>query len=397
MRMRRNEQGSLLVWALFAMVVVTGLLFVGMDHLKASAHATENRFRAQGQALDLARAGVVDAYAWFRRQSTQPVATFAPQLDLAAVPPVNETDEPALGLVREFEISPGFFGRYEVRRFVDADGNGRADTGEGVFDATQARGLSGTGTVWHIESHGYVFRQVDPLVAWNVAPNERIAGAFVATEIRRLSLAPPGAAAICSARGSNVTVGSRGRVDGTATGAGVIYPPSTGTATSSGQLTGSPAQGSVSGYTATFMSVFGVSSNELKSVANLRMPGTGLLPNPFPEDSIVFIEGNHTVTSAAPLRGTGILVVEGNLTIAANSNTYFTGLIYVTGSYTQNAPSIVRGTVIAGGTVSVSGVSDFSEVVYDRGVIDSLLQNIGRYRISKSMHRLDADAIGGVR
>jgi hypothetical protein len=395
--MRRNQTGSLLVWALFAMVVVTGLLFVGMDHLKASASATENRFRSQGQALDLARAGVVDAYAWFRRQSTQPVAAFAPRLDLSAVPPVNETDEPAVGLVREFEISPGFFGRYEVRLFADADGNGRADTGEGVFDATLARGLSGVGTVWHIESHGYVFRQVNPAVAWNVAPNERIAGAFVATEIRRLSLVPPAAAAICSARGDAVTVGSRGRVDGTSTGGGVLYASSTGTASVSGQLTGTPAQGSVGGYNASFPAVFGVGSNDLKSVANLRMPGTSLLPNPFPEDSIVYVEGNHTATSAAPLRGTGILVVEGDLTIAANSNTYFTGLIYVTGNYTQSGPSIVRGTVIAGGTVTVSGVSDFSEVVYDRGVIDSLLQNIGRYRISKSMHRLDADAIGGVR
>src|SRR5262245_15446600 len=121
--MRRTQSGSMLIWALFAMVVVTGILFVGMDSLKASSQATETRFRAQGQALDLARAGVVDSYAWFRRQTAQPVVTFAPRLDLTAVPPVNETDDPGLGLVREFEISSGVFGRYEVRRFVDRDGD----------------------------------------------------------------------------------------------------------------------------------------------------------------------------------------------------------------------------------------------------------------------------------
>src|SRR5262245_27522273 len=137
--MRRNEAGSMLVWALVAMVVVMGILFAGMDNLKAGSVATETRFRAQGQALDLARAGVVDAYAWFRRQTSQPVFTFAPRRDLTATPPVNETDDPAIGLVREFEISPRIFGRYEVRRFADRDGNGRADPGEGVADATADR------------------------------------------------------------------------------------------------------------------------------------------------------------------------------------------------------------------------------------------------------------------
>ena len=166
--MRRNQSGSMLIWALVAMVVVMGVLFAGMDNLKASSVATETRFRTQGQALDIARAGVVDAYAWFRRQTSQPVFTFAPRRDLAAVPPVNETDDPAIGLVREFEISPGIWGRYEARKFADRDGNGRADPGEGVADATTDRGLTGAGTVWHIESRGYVYRRVDSSKAWNV-------------------------------------------------------------------------------------------------------------------------------------------------------------------------------------------------------------------------------------
>jgi hypothetical protein len=395
--MRRNEAGSMLVWALVAMVVVMAVLFSGMDNLKASSVATETRFRTQGQALDLARAGVVDAYAWFRRQTSQPVFTFAPRRDLSATPPVNETDDPALGLVREFQVGPGIFGRYEVRRFVDRDGNGRADPGEGVADTTADRGLSGAGTVWHIESRGYVYRRNDPSVPLTVAPNVRIAGAVVATEIRRISLVPPGASAVCSSRGDAVTVGSRGRVDG-AGAAGAVFPSSTGVPSSTGQLVGSPASGSLPGYDSSWTAVFGVTADELKSVASVRMPATQPLPNPFPEYGLVFVEGDHIVTSAAPLRGTGILVVDGDLTIAANSNTYFTGLVYVTGSYTQLAPSIVRGTVIARGRVDVAGSSsDFSEVVYDGSVIDTLLQQIGRYRISKSMHRLDSDMIGGVR
>ena len=394
--MLRKQAGSLLVWALFALVVLTGILFAGMEHLRASSVATETRFRAQGQALDLARAGIVDAYAWFRRQSTQPVSTFAPVRNLAAVPPINETDDPTVGLVREFQISPGYWGRYEVRLFSDRNGNGRPDTGEGVFDATTLRGLGGTGTIWHIEAQGYVYRRIDPSVAWNVAPNDRVSGAVVASEVRRLSLVPPGAAGACCSRGDRVTVGNRGRIDGN-DGAGAVFPSSTGSPTATGELSGVPASGSVPGYDASWTAVFGVTADELKALASVRMPGTQALPNPFPENSLIFVEGNLTVTSAAPLNGTGILVVDGNLTIAANSASYFTGLIYVTGNYSQSAPSTVRGSVIAGGTLNVTGAADFAELTYDHGVIDTLLQEIGTYRISKAMHRLDADVIGGIR
>jgi hypothetical protein len=394
--MRRKQAGSLLVWSLFALVVLTGILFAGMDHLRASSVATETRFRAQGQALDLARAGIVDAYAWFRRQATQPVSTFAPVRNLAAVPPINETDDPAVGLVREFQISPGYWGRYEVRLFSDRNGNGRQDTGEGVFDATTLRGLGGTGTVWHIEAQGYVYKRVSSAVAWNVLPNERVSGAVVASEVRRLSLVPPGAAAACCSRGDRVTVGARGRIDGNDC-AGAVFPSTTGSPTSTGELTGTPNSGSVPGYDASWNAVFGVTADELKALASVRQPGTQALPNPFPENGLIFVEGNMTVTSAAPLNGTGILVVDGNLTIAANSASYFTGLIYVTGNYAQSAPSTVRGSVVVGGTLNVTGAADFAELTYDHGVIDTLLQEIGTYRVSKAMHRLDADVIGGIR
>jgi hypothetical protein len=386
----------MLMWALFAMIVLMGVLFAGMDHLRASSVATETRFRAQGQALDLARAGIVDTYAWFRRQSTQPVTTFSPVRNLSATPPINETDDASIGLVREFQISPGYWGRYEVRRYADLNGNGLPDTGEGVFDTTTLRGLPGAGTIWHIESHGYVYQKISSSVAWNVAPNTRVSGAVVSTEVRRLSLVPPGAAAVCCAHGNQITVGSHGRLAGD-TCAGAVFPASTGTPVVTGQLSGTPSSGSVPGYAASWSAVFGVTADELKALASVRMPGTQPLPNPFPEYGLVVVEGNLTVTAAAPLHGTGILVVDGNLTIAASTNSYFTGLIYVTGNYAQSAPSSVRGTVIAGGTVNVTGGADFAEVVYDHGVIDALLQEIGSYRISKAMHRLDADVIGGVR
>ncbi len=393
---RRREHGMMMVWALLALAIVMGLLFAGLERLRANSVDATSRFRVQGQALDVARAGIVDAYAWFRRQTVQPVTNFAPQRDLTAIPPVNETDDPSIGIVREFEATPGYWARYEVRLFDDRNGNGRSDAGEGVFDATTNRAVSGSGTTWHLESRGFVYRRLAASVPWNVEPNRRVAGALVSTEIRRMSLAPPAASALCVSRGDRATIGARGRVDGDGS-AGVVFPATTGAPSVAGELVGAPPSGSIPGYDASVAAVFGDSIDELKASASVRVPGGGTLPDPFPEDSLVFVEGNLTVTSASRLRGSGILVVNGDLLIASGSNAYFTGLIYVTGNYTQRSPSMVRGTVIVGGTANVTGASDFAELVYDHSVLDALLQTVGRYRITRALHRLDFDAIGGVR
>ena len=386
----------MLVWAIVAVVIVTGLVFAGDVALRASSNQSESAFRTHGQALDVARAGLVDAYAWLRRQPAQPVVAFAPQRDLRAVPPVNETDDPAIGLVREFEITPGYWARYEVRVWDDLDGDGRADLGEGVSDATLGRSLPGAGVVWHLESRGIVYRRMDPGVAWNQEPNRRVSGAVVSCEARRLNLLPPAAAALCCSRGDRVTVASRGRVDGGAAG-GAVFPSGTGVPSVSGELTGMPGFGTVPGYDGTPGAVFGMSTDDLRAMSTIRIAGGEALPDPLPDFSLVFVDGDHTVTPATPLRGTGVLFVNGNLTIAANSNSYFTGLVYVTGNYEQNAPSLLRGTVIAGGTARLAGVGDLSELVHDPDILDQLLVQMGRYRLSRAMHRMDASPLEGVR
>jgi hypothetical protein len=213
-----------------------------------------------------------------------------------------------------------------------------------------------------------------------------------------MSLVPPGSAALCCSRGDDVSVGNKGRVDGSGA-AGALFPASTGTpgTTGSAELIGSPAYGTVSGYSATWSSVFGVSVDELKSLATVRLTSGDHVPNPFPEYGLVFCEGNLTVNQTYPLKGTGLLVVDGNLTIAANSGSYFNGIIYVTGNYSQLAPSMIRGSVIVLGDGSVQGGSDVAELVYDGDVISRLLQEIGTYRIARSLRRIDADLLDGVR
>jgi hypothetical protein len=388
------QSGLMLIWALVIGVVVLGLIFSGNMTLYSSEKRAQAEFRALDQAVDVARAGIVDVHAWFRRQAGQPVKTFAPIRDLTTFPPINDTDEPAIGLVREFEFTPNLVGRYEIRKFADLDGNGRADPGEGVADVSSQRSLPGQGTVWQLEAWGIVYERLDEDKAWNEAPNRRVAGALMSTEIRRITLSPPGKAALCCARGDDVTVGSKAVVNG-AEEAGIVFPPDTGTPSIAGTVEGAIPTSAIPGYDGSPMSVFGVSLQDLKAMATVRLSAGHSMPVPVPELSLVYAEGLRQVNSTGPLRGTGVLVVNGDLEIQAGSNSYFKGLIYVTGSLKLKAPALVHGTIIVEGSITMSGTGDTAEVIYDEEVLQELRLEMGGYRITRPLLRMDPVLIGG--
>ncbi len=393
--MRRNDRGMTLVFGLIALVIVGGIVAAGTLSISATSSRVETTFRTEAQALDVARAGMIDAYAWFRRQPSQPVSAFAPQRDLTVAPPINETDDPSIGLVREFDIAPGYVARYEVRTYADTNSNGIFDSGEGVFDLSSARSLSGIGTVWLIESHGYVYRQIDASVAWNQAPNYRVAGAHAASEIRQMSVVPPGEAPLCCDTGSTVRAASRSRI--VANGVtGIVYAESTGTADVSGsEIVASQSQAALPDYDASWTAVFGATPGELREMATIRLTGSGPLPSPLPDLPFVFVDGDMTVTSAAPLQGTGLLIVDGDLTLDVGNNSYFTGIIYVTGDYVQRAPSLVRGVVIVRGAARIEGSGDIAELVFDPDVTSLINGSIGPYRLSRGLRRIDSTGVGG--
>ncbi len=377
-----------------AMILLAGIVFVGTTRLRASGALTEVSFRTDVQALDVARAGLVDAFAWFRRRPTQPVDTFAPERDMSQVPAIDETEDPAIGIVRQYEIGDGLWGRYEVRLPDDRDGDGTIGLGEGVVDVTQRRSRAVAGTVWHLECVGSVFKRIDPAVALGVSPNERVATATASTEIRRLAIVPPAEAALIADRGLNVTVGVRGRVDGGKRTA-IVYPLLTGVPTVLGELRGLDTLVSLVSMDTSWEAVFGASREELIEVASIHVTDPAEMPAPVPDFALVFVEGDVTFGPTKPLSGTGLLIVDGNVTIEHGSNSYFAGMIYVTGNYTQRAPSLVRGTVIVQGVATVEGLGDYSEVVFDQAIIDALNLNVGPYRMMRALRRLDRAPRGG--
>ena len=90
---RASEQGIILIWALMSMLFIAGIIVTGTQSEIALDRLSRHELATGGQARAVAEAGVVDAFAWFRRQQVQPVTNFAPSLDLSAS-----------GTVYQFEI-----------------------------------------------------------------------------------------------------------------------------------------------------------------------------------------------------------------------------------------------------------------------------------------------------
>lgn len=226
---------------------------------------TQNSMRAgrkvshATQAYNVARGGLVDTIAWFKRQKDQPVTAFTP-VYRADNPLKGDTNDPYqidpggagvgkdnLGIVQEFEIDhdQNLWARYEVGKITklgrDAKGQLRdytirsnqkdpatnqwvwqqpdqaiADAYEGVQDLTEEYGLQGQGLLWRIRSHGYVYRK-DPTASaatrFYQYPNEVLAQTELDTEIFRLQVRDYGAA-IVGDDGANITLRSTGQIAG---------------------------------------------------------------------------------------------------------------------------------------------------------------------------------------
>lgn len=455
---RTSERGSALLMSFLATIVVAGLIISGTIVILNSQAATNLQLRTHGQAVSIAQAGLMEALSWFRRHPLD--TTFNPQQDLTASPKVNDTSDPSVGIVREFEISEGVYGRYEVRKF------GQYKVEDISYSRCYADVSVGDGSAWLLYAVGYIYRlqpvfEVDgsgkhrktshqwihysvwgshdhdafpddqeylPTMFYSLKPAsegettldgqyayahdkyvvEILSRAVVAAEIRRFSTNPPGNAAICCSRGSQVTIAAKGRVLGGAN-IGILYPVLTGTpTTSAGEVSGTPAKQAFDnrdplnpaddgdddddGLWDEFEVDFvfpKMHKSDLKAMADIYTDDYTTLPSPLPNYSLVYVDGDATFTSENRLVGTGILFVDGNLTISPSCNPSYRGLIYVTGSYTQRAPSLISGTIIVCGpsaSVSVSGAGDYSEVDYDSDILDRIGDNMSNYRFSRSMY-----------
>ena len=414
--MVRNERGQALMAVIAGISLVLVTLTAGLVIVQFSGKLTQRQLTEQGQALNAAQAGLTEGLSWFRRQTAQPVTNFAPVLNTVVAPPILDTQNAAIGLVREYPVSdPGrVWARYELNRTG-------FPTGTNTLDITLQRGKRGSGIVWQLESQGIIFVRNNGAVAYNVSPNQVLSRRTMRSEIQRLGLNAPANGALISSRCNavnlaNVSIDIHGNnalgigcVTGTGTpfGAGYTNP----TAPTNPQVSGAPAMNS--GITATpnrftVPYIFGMTMQELRAMANFEAtdvgPPTGL---PYtvvsglrtlPAMQLLILNDTanptkvYTFDNANPLNGTGILVVVGSLVIAPNSDSNFNGMIFVKGgSFTQSAPSTINGTVVvdtgAAGTITIQGLGDKANLRYDGNLMSYIQRRMGLYNMIRSPYQ----------
>jgi hypothetical protein len=383
------EGGNALVVSLLFLVITIGLVFSGALVEQANRDKTRTNFRLHSQANQFARAGLTEAFHWFRRQTTQPVAALEPVVDPAAAPPVFDSDEPEIGIVREFRIEGKVWGRYEVWKDWAGDPDDERRTWRERMrceDVSPQRHTGLGGTSWRLRSVGYVFEREDREARFDEQPNRVIAQEILETEVVRRRLAPPGQAALTVGDGNSAHVNTYGRIVGGGAGAGIYYPAGSGRPTTGPnnqqRVTGNPPLAQAPGpIELTPEAVFGVTYEELKASADHVVTDRRDIPVPIGEMQTVVIESaSVTFDRDLPLRGSGIVYVKGNCSIVDGSDSRFSGLLYVDGQLTVRAPCEIEGAVIVTGNFNIQGSGDFATIRYSDEVLNALRQATGHYR-----------------
>jgi len=370
-----NNKGMALVWTMLAMTLMLSTILVGISMLEMTSGVLESQIQYYGQTPSIAKAGLFDALAWFRRQSAQPVLAFNPQFDDTVNPIINDTDDSVIGIVREIDVdqSSKIFGRYEVISST-------------VIDVSAQRGFTGAGTIWNIESIGYIFRRVDPDPdkPYNIWPNEVLAHNILAVDIRRVSMLLPGQAAVCAGDPAQTIFGNGSKVIGGVKYASLYPPPGpVPQVVGSAIVTGTPtAMSQLDPYNDECVDVFGMSEEELRSIADYNVNDIDDVPVPIPEYKIVFFDGNVAFNSTNPLKGKGIFYCTGNMTIGNGTTSSYDGIVYCCGQYQQNS-GVINGSLIAKGKVNIQGASDIASINYDAGILNQVRTYTGQYRFAK--------------
>lgn len=380
MKRRTSERGAALVIVIFAATLILLLLMTALTITWTANRTVARQLASQGQAMSTASAGLTEGLSWFVRQRQQPVTIFNPVVDPGGVcphipphdPPALDSEDPAAGIVRSFEIaSKGrLWGRYEVRRGA-------------VKDVSLRRGKTQPGTIWQLESEGIVYVRNDAAKPPGADPNWILARRTMRVDIQRLGLQLPANAALSAVRGSNINVIRPSRIQGGTAGIGAAYPASTGTPGGTGTISGNPAQ-SITNAPFGIAQIFGVTTNELIAMADVVADDESQLPNPLPDMKLVVVRGNATFNGQRPLQGSGILVVLGNLILNPQSNAFYSGVIWVGGTFVATPPGIVNGSVVANGNVQIAGGSDVAEINYDSAILDQVRLQMGNYLFSRS-------------
>ncbi|MHC5065656.1 MAG: LbetaH domain-containing protein [Planctomycetota bacterium] len=380
--LRTAERGSAIPWALLFITIITGMVIYHAGFLAANRRMGDVQNRLTPLASSFADSGLTDALSWFTKQETQPVPVFDPQLDPAADPPVLDTLDPRIGLVREFEVRGKLWGRYEVRK-------------SSTIDISKESGMSASGSVWDVGSIGMLYERVDPKKAYNEYPNRIISRTSMRTEIRGIPMTPPAPAAIGVTDPETISILPGGKVLGGDKPA-FSYPPTTDPTNEvmpvPGVITGTPTTVELANFDSSAEKVFKMSLYKLKEFANLVVPSVDGLPEEIRNDRVVFVNGDLNLAAGRRQRGRMLLIVNGSLIADNGNDTDIEGLVFVTGDASLGGGFKLKGSMLVKGSFAIGGGIQAAQVSYDQSAIDALKSALSRYRASRSRRLVDQTA-----
>ena len=385
---RESERGSSLVWALFFVTLTVGILVAHSLEMSANRKTMDTRYRRVDLAQSVAESGLTDAASYLRRQPSQPVVAFTPQRNLQSDPPVDDTMEPEVGLVREFEVNGSLWGRYEVR------------TDEAI-DVSAAYGEA-PGTVWDLGARGYLYERVDASRPFDKKPNRLLSTQTLRTEVRGITLRLPSLSALVVGDPDSLQILSNGSIEGGGS-SGIAHlskgnddkpgnegdekdndnssrpAPSYGSS-----VTGSPASLPLAATKLDVTSVFGMREEQLRSVADLVVFSPKQLAGRVMQDQAVYVpNGLEIASDDHALRGRMLLAVKGDFIASEGNDSDFRGVLYVSGNAQIEGPFRFEGTMIVAGSVKIGG-SDEEVRIRARPEIVSQLQNsLSQYRAGR--------------
>ena len=439
----RARPGFALLNAMLLTAVLTLALVASINYTQASYRAGRT-LKYEAQVYNVARAGLVDTIAWFKRQTEQPVLAFTPEYradnplkgdtnDPYAIDPGLENGKPHLGLVQEFLIDKesGLWGRYEVGKItkLTKDDKGKlrtysirefdeaqdiwvdrpitqavADEYEGVQDLSEDFGLQGKGLLWRIRSHGYVDRK-DPTAPngthFYQYPNEVLDQVTLETEIFRLQVRDYGAA-IVGNRGEDIKIHYTGGVSG---GEGYALMWNTGQPNPSSPndlmtnnagdpyhstaLAGEPANA------LDWFEVFGVSDASViagladvkgddHQVSGSAMALTYIKPKTGQVQFRDYRSDTPQQPNNRPVSGGGIMVIDGDMYVNNWNTNTFNGVIYVTGDLTVLSLTNFVGQFIVKGKIDWRP----TDIEYNPGLLSSIRMKLCQYRERRSALRV---------
>lgn len=367
------ERGSALVWALFFVTLITGLMLSHSLEMQANRRGLTVDLAQRPLSRDFAQAALTDANAWFQRQLVQPVVQFAPQLDELADPPLHDTLDPELGLVREFHVRGNLWGRYEVRR-------------DECLDVSAGHGLA-AGSVWDVGARGILYQRDDPARPFDRAPNRVLAVQTLRTELRGLPVQTPAQSAVVVTAPARLQLGSDTRVSG---GAGTpavavvsLLPPIL--AVPLGALLGFPSVQRLDPIDLSSTALFGMREDQLRALSDFVVADPRKLPAAL-QDQVLYVDKLLQLDVDRPLRGRALLYVAGDLVAQPGNGSDFSGLVIVQGNATLRGPFAFKGQMLVGGTLDAAGTADAPVVLaWDEPALQTLTQALSRYRKSSDV------------